>query len=78
MIGYSVKARGIARDLFGDEAGHLIPVQELGSAQQLICAYDALIKRAPEERSMLQTRIPEYTAGRRQMVGRVMELGEKA
>ena len=78
VIGYSVKARGIARDLFGDEAGHLIPVQELGSAQQLICAYDALIKRAPEERSMLQTRIPEYTAGRRQMVGRVMELGEKA
>ena len=30
VIGYSIKARGIARDLFGKEEGHLIPVQELG------------------------------------------------
>ena len=78
VIGYSVKARGIARDLFGDEAGHLIPVQELGSEQELIAAYDALIGRAQEERALLQRRIPEYTAGRAELVKRIMELGEKA
>ena len=46
VIGYSVKARGIARDLFGDEAGHLLPAQELSGEAELIAAYDALMKRA--------------------------------
>ena len=67
-IGYSVKARGIARDLYGGEAGHLLPVQELKSAAQLLGAYDALEKRAEEERLALQKRLPAYTACREDMI----------
>ena len=74
VIGYSVKARGIARDLFGDEAGHLIPVQELGSAQELIGAYDALLARADAERALLARALPAYTAGKRETVQAVMAL----
>ena len=74
MIGYSVKARGIARDLFGDEAGHLIPVQELSGERELIAAYDALIRRADGERAFLQERLPTYMSGREETIDAVMAL----
>ena len=77
VIGYSVKARGIARDLFGDERGHLIPVQELSSAQELTGAYDAMLARAHEERALLQNRLPGYTAGAGEIVREIMALAKK-
>ena len=76
VIGYSVKARGIARDLFGDEAGHLIPVQELDGETELIAAYEAMTARAQEERAFLTARMPAYTAGREDIVARVMKLAK--
>lgn len=77
VIGYSVKARGIARDLFGREEGHLIPVQELSSGDQLIAAYDAMLCRADGEREYLAQRLPAYTAGMEETIAAVMALGEK-
>ena len=77
VIGYSVKARGIARDLFGDEAGHLIPVQELASERELIAAYDAMLARADAERAFLKERLPVYTDGAREVVRAVMALAGK-
>ena len=74
VIGYSVKARGIARDLFGEETGHLIPVQELTGERELIAAYDGLIRRAGQERAYLQTRLPQYMAGREETIEAVMAL----
>ena len=74
VIGYSIKARGIARDLFGDEANHLIPVQELSGDKQLIGAYDAMMLRADEERAFLKERLPVYTAGRDAVIDAVMAL----
>lgn len=77
VIGYSVKARGIARDLFGDEAGHLIPVQELHSSEQLIAAYDELLARAPREREELAGLLPDYTKKLDEAARAVMALGRK-
>lgn len=77
VIGYSVKARGIARDLFGEEDGHLIPVQELSGAQQLIGAYDDLIARREKETAYLRRRLPEYTAGMEETVKAIMALAGK-
>ena len=74
VIGYSVKARGIARDLFGSEEGHLLPVQELDSQEQLIGAYDALLSRAQEERSYLIGKLPEYKRGLDEAAYAVMKL----
>ena len=76
VIGYSVKAKGIARDLFGDEAGHLIPVQELTGENELIAAFDALAARAQQERTFLQQRIPAYTAGAEEIVSTVLNLAK--
>lgn len=74
VIGYSVKAKGIARDLFGEEDGHLIPVQELSGAQQLIGAYDALIERAEDERRFLAERLPGYMQGKEETIRAILAL----
>lgn len=76
VIGYSVKAKGIARDLFGSEEGHLIPVQELSGEGELIAAYDALIARSDAERSFLENRIPVYTAGREDVLSAILNLAK--
>jgi len=77
VIGYSIKARGIARDLFGDEQSHLIPVQELSGDRELIGAYDAMMLRADSERAFLKERLPAYTAGREAAIGAVMALAKR-
>lgn len=74
VIGYSVKARGIARDLYGDEAGHVLTVQEMRSAQQLIAAYDAFAAGAQEERAFLRKRLPAYLQGLDALLDRVEAL----
>jgi len=76
VIGYSIKARGIARDLFGKEEGHLIPVQELSGADELIQTYVAMMLRADTERAFLKERLPVYTAGAEDVVAAVMALAE--
>ena len=78
VIGYSVKARGIARDLFGHEEGHLIPAQELSGERELIAAYDAMLAREGDERAHLQARMPEYTAGGERLIADIFALGGKS
>jgi polysaccharide pyruvyl transferase WcaK-like protein len=56
-IGYSVKARGIARDLFGDES-LVVPVQALEDDRALVTAFEALRERAPGLRALLEARVP--------------------
>lgn len=60
VIGYSVKAKGIAKDLFGNSEGLILPVQELKSEKQLIDYFDNFISREKELRSHLESIIPEY------------------
>ena len=64
VIGYSVKAIGIARDLYGTEAGHVLPAQDLRTPGQASCAFDALRAREGEERAFLRARVPAYLAER--------------
>jgi polysaccharide pyruvyl transferase WcaK-like protein len=59
-LGYSVKARGIARDIFGDEKGLVLPIQDLSSAGQLIGSFNELREREAELRSRLIDVMPEY------------------
>ncbi len=62
VVGYSVKSRGIARDLFpeGKEEGLVLPVQELKEADDLTRAFRRLLEREDEIRSHLETVIPDY------------------
>jgi polysaccharide pyruvyl transferase WcaK-like protein len=59
-LGYSVKARGIARDIFGDEKGLVLPIQELSSARKLIDAFNELREREGDLRRRLEEVMPGY------------------
>ncbi|MDR2524658.1 MAG: polysaccharide pyruvyl transferase family protein [Oscillospiraceae bacterium] len=58
-LGYSVKARGIAADLFGGEAeGLVLPVEQI-TPQSLCAAAQALLERENELRRALQAQMPK-------------------
>jgi colanic acid/amylovoran biosynthesis protein len=60
VIGYSVKARGIAKDIFGSEDKYILPVQQLEQENQLINAYNALIAEEVDIRNYLVNFMPGY------------------
>lgn len=62
VVGYSVKARGIARDLFGTEEHYVLPVQTLEKPEELIQAYDWMMEREQEIRNELKAMMPEYSS----------------
>ncbi len=62
VVGYSVKARGIARDLFGTEENYVLPVQALEHPEELLQAYDWMMEREQEIRAHLQELMPAYCA----------------
>lgn len=60
VIGYSVKSRGIATDLFGTDENYVLPIQQLRAPDELLRAYDWLEAHAQEIAGQLQEKIPEY------------------
>ena len=59
-IGYSIKARGIAQDLFGTEEGMTVPIKSLSDGKSLISAYDALIGNREKIKQQLNNIMPMY------------------
>lgn len=62
VIGYSVKARGIAQDLFGSQEHYVLPVQALSEEGELIGAYRWMMEHEDEIRRRLTEVMPEYIA----------------
>ncbi len=60
VVGYSVKARGIARDIFGTEENYVIPVQSLTAKEDLLKAFCWLMDKEMEIRHTLQEVMPDY------------------
>ena len=60
VVGYSVKARGIARDLFGTEAHYVLPVQDLKTGDDLSDAFRWLLENEDAVRTRLEAVMPEY------------------
>lgn len=61
VLGYSVKSRGIARDLFGTEENYVIPVQQLPDADALARGFDWLLENESEIRNHMMQTITTYT-----------------
>ncbi len=61
VVGYSVKARGIANDIFGTYENYVKTVQQLQSENELISSFDWLNEHETEIRERLQEVMPEYT-----------------
>lgn len=60
VIGYSVKSRGIAKDIFGTDKGLVIPVSEIDSAEKLINAYKSFSEKEEAYRNRLKSFMPDY------------------
>ena len=62
VVGYSVKARGIARDLFGTDEGYVLPVQNLTGPKELAQGFAWLMEQQEPIRQRLQEIMPGYRA----------------
>jgi len=62
VVGYSVKARGIARDIFGTEDNYVIPVQSLIKDDQLIKAFKYIYNNETDIRSHYASMMKQYKA----------------
>ncbi len=60
VVGYSIKARGIAKDLFGRYEDYVLPVQKLKNADDLKKAFCWLMKHENDIRQHLKKIMPEY------------------
>lgn len=60
VVGYSVKARGIARDLFGTEEHYVLPVQSLQRPEDLVKEFYWLFSHEEEIKRQLEEVMPDY------------------
>lgn len=65
VLGYSVKSRGIARDLFGTEENFVLSVQELVRTDELKNGFKWLQLHENQIRKRLTEKIPKYKEGYR-------------
>lgn len=60
VVGYSVKAKGIAKDIFGSYENYVLPVQSLSKEDELVNAFNWLYQHEDSIRTHLETMMPEY------------------
>lgn len=68
VVGYSVKARGIARDLFGQEDHYVVPVQELDTPTKLMNSFRYIYENEHDIRQRLATRMTDLVPRTNQIV----------
>ena len=76
VVGYSVKARGIAKDLFGTEENYVLPVQSLTNENQLTEYFAWLYQHKDETRSRLVSFLPEYKSRMDGAVKKLIEIAQ--
>ncbi len=69
VLGYSVKSRGLAKDLFGEELC-VVNSRKLDEAEPVIEAFNTLVKKEQEIKETLMKKIPIYLRD-------AMQMGEK-
>lgn len=77
VVGYSVKAKGIAKDLFGTAQGYVLPVQKLAEKEELIGAFEWLKERESDMRAQLERIMPAYQERAAQAEEIIRKLAEK-
>lgn len=65
VLGYSVKSRGLAKDLFGSEKNYVLPVGEMNGEEDLTDAFRWLLRNEDAVRNHYAQVLPDYLAGGR-------------
>lgn len=60
VLGYSVKSKGIARDLFDTEDNYVLPVQKMTDCNALVDAFQWLFNHEKEIQNHLKSIMPDY------------------
>lgn len=60
VVGYSVKSRGIAQDIFGSHENYVVPAQALKNRDQLVDAFEWMRAHEDDIRRRLNELMPEY------------------
>lgn len=60
VIGYSIKSKGIAKDIFGTYDGYVIPKEELDNSDRFIKIFKEFYSRNNEIRDYLNNFMPDY------------------
>lgn len=60
VLGYSVKSKGIAKDLFGEYKNYVVPVQEIKEKDELLKAYQYIEENYKEIKKNLEQIMPNY------------------
>lgn len=60
VLGYSVKSRGIAKDLFGDYQNYVLPVQDMNDSSELLNSFKWIMKHEIDIRNHLRKVMPDY------------------
>ena len=60
VLGYSVKSRGIAKDLFGTDEKYVLPVSDLKSDDYLVNGFKWLAENEEKIKNTLEDKMPNY------------------
>lgn len=60
VVGYSVKAKGIAKDIFNTYDNYVLPVQDLKQPEDLTKAFKWIVEHEKEIQQILKKQMPEY------------------
>lgn len=60
VVGYSVKSRGIAKDLFGTDKNYVLPVQQFEKPEDLTNNFSWIMEHEQEQIDRLRQIMPEY------------------
>lgn len=74
VVGYSVKARGIAKDLFGTDENYVFPVQSLKTENDLVKAFEYIKDNEMDIKQHLLSVMPEYKLNALQNGKKIKEL----
>lgn len=76
VLGYSVKSKGIAKDLFGTYENYVLPVQDIVAADELSKGFDWLLKNEDAIRLSLMKKIPDYLNTITQATAKILNMIE--
>ena len=74
VVGYSIKSRGIAGDLFGTDENYVRSVQSLSEPTELTSSFRWILDREEDIRNHLEERLPRYIERIDELKGTICDL----
>ena len=62
VLGYSVKSRGIAQDIFGTYNNYVLPIEDIHDIRSILRSFLWMVQREQEIKNMLSLKIDDYSS----------------